>query len=63
MGGDFNFHFDSNLEPKGGKPILKKKSLTKLRKIIKNFDICDNWRIRNPFNKRYAMKISLSLRL
>ena len=27
--GDFNFHFNSKLEAKGGKPTLKKKSLGK----------------------------------
>ena len=34
IGGDFNFHFNSKLEAKGGKPTLKKKSLGKMIKLI-----------------------------
>lgn len=30
MGGDFNFHFDSDLGLKGDKPILKKNSRARL---------------------------------
>ena len=30
LAGDFNLFFDSNLESKGGKPILKEKSVAKM---------------------------------
>ena len=33
-GGDFNFHFNSKLEAKGGKPTLKKKSVGKMIETI-----------------------------
>ena len=47
LGGDFNLHFDSKLEAKGGKPVLKKKSIAKMIELLENFDLCDIWRIRN----------------
>ena len=56
MGGDFNFHFNSNLESEGGKPILKKRSFAKMIQIIEKFDLCDIWRIRNPFSKRFTFR-------
>ena len=34
-GGDFNFHFNSKLEAKGGKPTLKKKSIVKMIELLK----------------------------
>ena len=34
IGGDFNFHFNSKLEAKGGKPTLKKKSVGKMIETI-----------------------------
>ena len=36
IGGDFNFHFNSKLEAKGGKPFLKKKSLGKIIELIES---------------------------
>ena len=33
-GVDFNFHFNSKLEAKGGKPTLKKKSIRKMIKLM-----------------------------
>ena len=53
--GDFNIFFNSKLEAKGGKPLLKRKSITKLAEIKESLDICDIWRIRNPntFTKIY----------
>ena len=46
--GDFNIFFNAKLEAKGGKPLLKRKSITKLAEIKESLDICDIWRIRNP---------------
>ena len=45
IGGDFNFHFNSKLEAKEGKPTLKKKSIGKMIEIIESFELCDIWRI------------------
>ena len=53
-GGDFNFHFNSKLEAKGGKPTLKKKSIGKMIELMESFELCDIWRIRNPAEKRFT---------
>ena len=47
--------FDSKLETKGGKPSLKQKSVAKLLEL-KEYDLCDIWRIRNP-TKNYKSGI------
>ena len=56
IGGDFNFHFNSKLEAKGGKPTLKKKSLEKKKELIESFELCDIWRIRNPTEQRFTFR-------
>ena len=56
IGGDFNFHFNSKLEAKGGKPTLKKKFIRKMFELIESFELCDMWRIRNPTEKRFAFR-------
>ena len=58
---DFNFHFNSKLKAKGGKTILKKKSIAKMIKLIESFELCDIWRIRNPTKKRFAFRQSHTL--
>ena len=45
---DFNIFFNSKLEAKGGKPLLKRKSIAKLVEMKESLDICDICRIRNP---------------
>ena len=45
---DLNIFFNSKLEAKGGKPLLKRKSIAKLVEMKESLDICDIWRIRNP---------------
>ena len=45
---DFNIFLNSKLEAKGGKPLLKRKSIAKLVEMKESLDICDIWRIRNP---------------
>ena len=52
-GGDFNFHFNSKLEAKGGKPALKKKSLGKMIELIERFELCDIWRIQDLTEKHF----------
>ena len=49
--GDFNLHFNSKLEAKGGKLTLKKKSLGKMIELIESVELCDIWRIRHPAEK------------
>ena len=55
---DFNLHFDSKLEAKGGKPVLKKQSIAKMIELLENFDLCDIWRIRNLKKKRYTFRLN-----
>lgn len=55
-GGDFNFVIDIQLESSGGNPKLKIGSIEQLRAILKEYDLCDIWRIRNPNSKRYTWK-------
>ena len=45
--GDLNIFFSAKLKARGGKPILKTKSIIKLVHIKESLDICDTWRIRN----------------
>ena len=56
LGGDFNMHFDSKLEAKGGKPVLKKQSIAKMVELLENFDLCDIWRIRNLKKRRFTFR-------
>ena len=56
LAGDFNFLFDTSLDSYGGKPTLKKKSITKFIELKEKFDLCDIWRITNPKPKRYTFR-------
>ena len=51
LAGDFNLFFDSNLEAKRGKPILKEKSVARMIELKEEYDLCDIWRTRNPLEK------------
>ena len=51
---DFNLFFDSNLDAKGGKPILKEKSVVRMVELKEEYDLCDIWRIRNPLEKSFT---------
>ena len=44
----FNIFFNKKLECKGGRPIIKKQSVSHIIKLQETFDLCDIWRIRNP---------------
>ena len=50
LAGDLSVFFDSKLETIGSKPSLKQKSVAKLLEL-KEYDLCDIWRIRNPTKK------------
>ena len=54
FGGDMNLIFDTTLDSSGGNPILKKKSLAKLMKILLKLDVCDIFRVRYPHQKRFT---------
>ena len=53
---DFNFHFNSKLEAKEGKPTLKKKSIQKMIEPVESFELCNTWRIRNPTEKCFTVR-------
>ena len=56
FGGDFNMYFDTKLDPDGGKPKLKVNSLTQLKIIVKENDLCDIFRIQNPHVRRLSWR-------
>ena len=53
---DFNLFLNSNLDAKGGKPAIKKKSLAKLIQLKESYDLCDIWRIRNPVTSTFTFR-------
>ena len=57
---DLNIFFDSNLEAKGGKPILKEKSVARMVELKEEYDLCDIWRIRNPLEKSFTFRQNYS---
>ena len=54
--GNFSLFFDSNLEAKGGKQILKEKSVARMIELKEEYDLCDIWRIRNPLEKSFTFR-------
>ena len=56
LAGDLNLFFDSNLEARGDKPILKEKSVARMVELNENYDLCDIWRIRNPLEKSFTFQ-------
>ena len=54
--GDFNIFFNSKLEGKGFKPLLKRKSLAKLLEIKERLDICDMWKIRSHSTRNFTFR-------
>ena len=57
-GGDFVI-FDTNLDADGGNPQLKLNSVTKLLSMIAENEMCDIYRVRYPFSKRYTWRQKL----
>jgi len=55
-GGDVNIVTDLALETAGGNPKIKVGSLEQLHSILKELDLCDIWRIRNPQTKRFTWR-------
>ena len=62
LGGDFNFIFDVTLDASGGNPTLKKRSISKVLKLVEKLDICDIFRIRYPNDKRFSFRQKTPLR-
>ena len=58
VGGDFNLFLDAELDAKGGRPTLKKRSVAKLISIIERFTLVDIWRVRNQNKRRYTFRQS-----
>ena len=58
VGGDFNLFLDAELDAKGVRPTLKKRSVAKLISIIERFTLIDIWRVRNQNKRRYTFRQS-----
>ena len=56
MGGDFNLIFDIQKDALGGKPSLKKQSISSFFKLFSKLDISDIFRIRFPNRKRFTYR-------
>ena len=56
LGGDCNMHFDSKLEAKDGKSVLKKRSVAKMLELLENIDLCDIWHIINLKRRRFTFR-------
>ena len=53
---DFNLLLDTTLEIKRGSPCSKKRYIAELIIIKETFDLCNNWRIRNPDAKQFTFR-------
>ena len=58
VGGDFNLFLDAELDAKGGRPTLKKRSVAKLISVIERFTLVNIWRVRNQNKRRYTFRQS-----
>jgi exonuclease III len=59
LGGDFNTIIDSKLDRKGGTGSFTAdymKTIKLLNLMQEEFDLCDEWRLRNPDTKRYTWR-------
>ena len=56
IAGDFDLFFSKKLECKCGNSYIKKHSVNQIIKILKTFDLCDIWRIRNPKTKSFTFR-------
>ena len=59
LAGNFDFFFDTSIDSYGGKPTLKKKSITKFIELKKKFDLCDIWRIRGCLHVKFHPGMNL----
>ena len=56
FGGDFNLFLDSVLAPEGGRPGLKKASVSKPIEILKKCNLYDIWSARNTKEKHFIFR-------
>ena len=56
FGGDFNIYFDTKLDADGGNPKLKVNSLTQLEIILEENDLCDIFRVQNPYVRHFSWR-------
>ena len=49
-------HFNTKLDANGGNPKLKTNSLTQLEIILKENDLCDIFRVQNPYVRRFSWR-------
>ena len=55
--GDFNMYFDTKLDAHGGNPKLKVNSLTQLKIILEENDLCDIFQVQNPYVRCHSTVI------
>ena len=55
-GGDFNLFFDVQLDADGGSPKLKLNSACRLLRIMSKNDLCDIYKPRFPYEKRFIWR-------
>ena len=51
---DFHLFLDAELDAKGGRPTLRKRSVAELISVIERFTLVDVWRVRNQNKRRYT---------
>ena len=56
FGGNFNMYFDTKLDADGGNPKLKVNSLTQIKVILEENDLCDIFRVQNPYARRFSWR-------
>ena len=56
FGGDFNMYFDTKLDADSGNPKLKVNSLIQLEIILEENDLCDIFRVQNPYVRRFSRR-------
>ena len=56
FGGDFNMYFDIKLDADGSNPKLKVNSLTQLEIILEENDLCDIFRVQNPYVRHFSWR-------
>ena len=54
--GDFNMYFDTKLDADCGNPKLKVNSLTQLEIKLEENDLCDIFRVQNPYVRRFSWR-------
>ena len=56
FGGHFNMYFDTKLDAGGSNPKRKVNSLTQLEIIFEENDLCDIFRVQNPYERHFSWR-------